>query len=462
MIKTKEKANCYEHTLNHALEFFSKAGSTFTNKQSFYSGEESALSLFQKSWITDELTSFKLLLWLRDCRGGSGNRSGFRDCLKWLASYRPEWIRLNIDLIPLVGRWDDLRSLFGTKCEKEAVEFWSEAIRNSNVLAAKWAGRKDIPLRRELSLTEKDFRKVLANIRKGHIVEYKMCSNRWNTIKYSSVPSVAMARYTKAFNKHDADRFTVYKESLKSGKEKINSAVLFPHDCVKTARSGDVTIADAQFESLPNYLEGTNEKIIVISDTSGSMDSVVSGCIRAVDISQGLALYCSSKIPKNNPFYKKFIGFCSEGTFKDWGNYSFSRAVFDRNIFDRAIGSTRIDKALDAIFRAAKFFNLSNECMPTTLLIISDMQFSQGSDTYDTQIENEFKKWNSAGYNIPKVVYWNLSAYAGSPATKDTKNVALISGFSPSILKSVLSGVDFSPIAIMNRTLEKYDVRIPE
>ena len=97
------------------------------------------------------------------------------------------------------------------------------------------------------------------------------------------------------------------------------------------------------------------------------MDIRVSGSIKAVDISQGLALYCSAKIPENNPFHKKFIGFCSEGEFKDWNGMSFSEAVRRRRLFDRAIGSTRIDKALNLILQTAKFFNLTQDQMPTTL-----------------------------------------------------------------------------------------------
>jgi hypothetical protein len=65
---TNEGALQYEHALDHAVEFFSKAGSLFEKRESFYGHEESALSLFQKVWIVDPIVSFKLLLWLRDCR----------------------------------------------------------------------------------------------------------------------------------------------------------------------------------------------------------------------------------------------------------------------------------------------------------------------------------------------------------------------------------------------------------
>lgn len=470
-MKTHEDGIQAEHTLNHFVEFFSKAGSMFTNKQSFYQGEESALSLFQKIWIVDKETSFKLLLWLRDCRGGAGNRSGFRECLQWIANREPKWVDLNINWIPEIGRWDDLRTLFGTSAESSAVALWKSALESKDVLAAKWANRKDKPLKHALGILEEGkFRKLLAKIRKNHIVEHKMSTKRWNEIDYHTVPSLAMARYTNAFSKHDEERFNQYKEKLKFGRETVHSDVLFPHDCVRTTRHGDTTIADAQFDALPNYLEGVDERIIVISDTSNSMCVPVSGSVEAVDISQGMALYCSAKIKKDNPFHKKFIGFCSEGKFKDWNEMTFSQAVNNHKIFDRAVGSTRIDKALDLILTTAKFFDLKNEQMPSALLIVSDMQFHEGATGNDfcfwkedktSEIPKALKRWIEAGYSKPKIIYWNTAGYAGAPDTIDSDNIALVSGFSPAILKAIFGGADLTPLGVMKRAIEKYKITIP-
>jgi len=457
MIRTKEGAETYEHSLNHALEFFSKAGSLFERKgETFYEGEETALSLFQKTWIVDKELSMKLLLWLRDCRGGAGNRSGARACYKWLADTDPNWLIANVDWLPQVGRWDDLRVLFGTEVEKEAVKCWGDAIVEGNVLAAKWADRSDRPLREFFHLTEGAFRWRLANIRKNHIVEHKMCAKNWREVDYPTIPSVAMARYTNAFGRNDAERFNKYKEKLAKGETTVHASVLFPHDCVRTVKHGDKDIANAQFNAMPDFMEGTDERIIVISDTSGSMTSSVSGIIEAVDISQGMALYCSAKISKDNPFHKKFIAFCSESEFKNWDGMEFSEAVMNTDIFDRAVGSTRIDKALDLILSTARYFNITQEQMPTALIIVSDMQFHQGADNSGTEVEKCLREWDAFGYNRPKIVYWNTAGYAGSPDVANSNNVALISGFSPAVLKSLFKGEDFSPVAIMMQALEKY------
>jgi hypothetical protein len=462
-MKTHEGAQAHIHSLDHNVEFFAKAGSMFTKAQRFYRDEQndSALKLFVNSWIQDPVVSMKLLLWLRDCRGGSGNRSASREIIKWLSENDADWLRANLPLIPMYGRWDDLRSLFGTPLQDEAAMLWSAAIKANDVLAAKWADRNDWPLRHQFRMKIGDFRRLLAKIRKNHIVEYKMCKKNWNEIDYNKIPSVAMARYTKAFFRNDEDRFKKYKEGLVTGESTIHASVLFPHDCVRTALNGDRQIADAQFKKLPDFLSDAGERILVISDTSGSMYVRVSGSVEAMHISQGLALYCSSRMPEDSPFYKLFIGFESESNFKNWRGMTFSDAVHNHVIFDGAVGSTRIDRALNLILRTAIERSIPEELMPTTLLIVSDMQFHSGSNTSDTEVEHCLKKFDNEGYNRPKVVYWDTAGYSGVQDTVKAKNVALISGFSPSILKSVFAGDDFSPRSVMLSALEKYEIETP-
>jgi len=460
---THEGANMHAHSGDNCLEFFSKAGSLFEKRESFYDieNELDIIDLYKKAFEIDVETSMKLMFWLRDCRGGAGNRSGFRKVLKWMGEKYPSFIEMNIKQIPLYGRWDDLRSLYGTHIEKKAAEVWGNAIKERNVLAAKWCDRSDRPVRKYLGLKIGAFRRLLSSIRKEHIVEYNMCSGKWNDINYEHVPSLAMARYTNAFKKNDGIRFEQYKESLIKGDVKINASALFPHDCVRTVMNGDGAIANAQFDSLPNFMEDNKELIMVISDTSASMLNKISGSIQSIHVSIGMALYCSGKMPKESPFYKRFIGFSSEGHFKDWRKMSFYEAVRSRKIFDGAVGTTRVDKALDTILSMAKKVNIPQRLMPTTLLIISDMQFHCGVDGPGTEVEKSLKEWETAGYNKPKVVYWNTAGYIGSQANVFDYNVGLISGFSPAILKAVFGGEDFSPRAVMMRALEKYEIILP-
>jgi hypothetical protein len=70
------------------------------------------------------------------------------------------------------------------------------------------------------------------------------------------------------------------------------------------------------------------------------------------------------------------------------------------------------------------------------------------------------KEYAAAGYKVPQIVFWNLSGSAGnSPVTYNKAGAALISGFSPSIVKSVLGGEEMTPISIMLKTvmIQRYD-----
>jgi hypothetical protein len=312
---------------------------------------------------------------------------------------------------------------------------------------------------------------MLAKFR-NFVPEAKMCSKNWKEIEYPKVPSVAMSRYTKAFAKNDAKRFEKYKEALVSGEAKINASALFPHDLVRTVLNGDAKIADAQFEALPNYMGKSNARIMTIVDTSGSMSSIIGGSVHAWHVSTSLGLYCSDRLGKDNPFYKNFLQFASESKLTDCGKYTFSEAYKgystwggkQNSLFDGACSGTRIDKALDSILNFAVMFKATNEQIPNMLLIISDMQFQEGSSVYgstDTEVERCMKKWDEAGYARPKIVYWNTDGYAGSQDVATSKNVGLVSGFSPSILEAILNAKDFTPKGIMLEKIKKYEIVVP-
>src|SRR5690606_10451954 len=123
--------------------------------------------------------------------------------IKFIISQDPEWVKLNLDLVPKYGRWDDFLAFVGTSLETDALTYWANAIRNADGLACKWAPRenksnKEVAkkLRNILGLSSKDYRKHLS--KNTAVVETAMCSKNWSEINYSHVPSVAMSRYGKS------------------------------------------------------------------------------------------------------------------------------------------------------------------------------------------------------------------------------------------------------------------------
>jgi len=124
--------------------------------------------------------------------------------------------------------------------------------------------------------------------------------------------------------------------------------------------------------------------------------------------------------------------------------------------------STNLEAAFKKILDQAVRFNIPQEEMPTMLLVMSDMAFNQAtgdgwrseSDWNLSAMEMIDEMFTNAGYVRPGVIFWNLHANGGNfPARFDETGTCLISGFSPSILKSVLGGDEMTPISIMNKTV---------
>jgi hypothetical protein len=63
-------------------------------------------------------------------------------------------------------------------------------------------------------------------------------------------------------------------------------------------------------------------------------------------------------------------------------------------------------------------------------------------------VENMYE---NAGYTMPKLVYWNLQSRGdkNKPVQFDKSGTALVSGFSPALLTSLLAGKDMTPYSMM-------------
>ena len=109
--------------------------------------------------------------------------------------------------------------------------------------------------------------------------------------------------------------------------------------------------------------------------------------------------------------------------------------------------------ALRLILRAAVKNKIPAADMPTKLLVLSDMQFDHSLNM--TVYREIVARYHRAGYRVPELVFWNLSARHadGQMVTRDTKGTCSISGYSPVILKEVLKGSIPNPYTIMLNTV---------
>lgn len=451
-------------SLNHCVDLFFQIGAM--------RGQDKTrlINAFTKAFGENPLTAMRLLFWARDVRGGAGERKIFRDIIEYLASNRTETLGKNLNLISEFGRWDDLLVLVGTPLESAALELIANALGEKNGLCAKWMPRPNVDnrekkrwataLRKFMKLSPKEYRKML--VENSNTVEQLMCSKDWTNIDYSKLPSKAMSDYMKAFSKNDLARFQAYLTSVEKGEVKINAGAVYPYDIIKSLMQGNDKGANAQWNALPNYLEGSQEKFIPVVDTSASMfwsSAQISGDLYAGHVAQSLGLYISER--NEGPFKDAFITF---NTNPELVIVSGTLSERHKQVQRLGVGgSTNIQGVYELILKKAKQSNVPQSEMPTMIIIFSDMEFNQGTSTYGNSTSQEMieKMFDEAGYICPKVIYWNLAARndKNKPVHFDKSGTALVSGFSPALLGSLLGGKDMTPYSMMMEVIgsERYD-----
>ena len=413
---------------------------------------------FTRAYVAEPDVAMKILFWARDARGGAGERETFRRLIKLLEMSNPDTLLKNLHLVPEYGRWDDLLVFETPLFKLAAYDLIMRAMRAGNGLAAKWTPVKGPianEMRKYVNMTPKAFRQMVVGLR--NTVEQQMCAREWTEINYSHVPSVASSRYMKAFTKRDKDRYAAWKAGLKTGETKVNASVLYPYDVLKSVNFGDRNVALAQWEALPNYL-GDN-KILPMVDVSGSMSCPVGGQrgvgLTCMDVAISLGLYVADK---------------QQGAFRDcW--LTFTRDshinVLKGDLLQKmqqirgTVGyDTNIESAFRSILKVATENSLPASEMPEYLLVLSDMEFNPaymgGNPVGAFALAQQM--FTSAGYRTPSIIWWNLNARpdatGNSPVRFDQNGTAMVSGFSPSIMKSILAAQNFTPRSIMLETVQ--------
>ena len=472
---TENGALTNKSTKSDILDWFG-AGGALRQRQ-----PQDIINLFTRAFAEDRLTALKVLFYFRDIREGQGERNTFRVIANYLGQNYADVVRKNLENIPFYGRFDDLYCLVGTPLEKDVFELIAKQLKadlrnlkagESVSLCAKWLksentssaesrrlGRKT---REALELTPKRYRKILASLRSHiNVLETKMCAGKWSEINFEQVPSKASLNYRKAFGRHDQTRYAAYLKSVEKGEAKMNASAIFPYEIFRslvknvggygaTPSAQEILQADLQWKSMPNWMGENDHKGLVIADCSGSMFSGVPNILVAVS----LAIYFAER---------------NVGPFKDiWMNFSDTpsfQKLKGSNIYEKWMnmdktnwgGSTNLQSAFDMILRSAVLNHVPQKDMPSVLYIVSDMEFNQACHSNSkTNFETMAQKYQAAGYELPRVVWWNVASRNDNfPIRADDTGTALVSGCSPSILKSLLGAVTFDPLSIVYETVSK-------
>jgi len=217
-------------------------------------------------------------------------------------------------------------------------------------------------------------------------------------------------------------------------------------------------------------MEGSTEMLLPVVDVSGSMSTSAGGNknVTCMDVAISLGLYISER--NEGPFKDAFITFSPDPKLQ----------VLSGNLTDRFRQlqkadwgmNTDLQKVFKLILDQAKKHNLDQAEVPTKILILSDMEFDEATHTSRGWYGNkEVSDWNptaqqmisqmyaDAGYEMPQIVYWNIQSRGSNiPVRFDETGTALVSGFSPAIMTSLIAGKIVSPEQIMDQTImsERY------
>ena len=470
---TENGAVTHKTTKSDLLDMFAMGAAMRTRS------DEDIILMFRKAFKENPVYALKCLFYIRDVRGGQGERRFFRVVMKDLAKFDTAAARRNLKFVPEFGRWDDLYVFVGTPLETDALQIMKDQLAldvecKTPSLLAKWLKSENTSsvesrrlgniTREFFGMSHKQYRKTLSILRERiNVLERLMSEGRWDEIEFDKIPSKAGMKYKNAFARHDLERaknenVQTYADFAKDNTKKVNAKALYPYECVHEAlnimgnqqgwssRGHHVALDDTQrlmtnkyWDNLADYFNGATFNGIALVDTSGSMSGT------PIEVAISLGLYCAEK--NQGAFANHFISFESNPHWIETAGVDFCDKVY-RITGAEWGGSTNVEAAMDLILNVAKQNGCSQDEIPQNLVIISDMEFNYcvTSNNYgrgnvnDTLFEKIAAKYRANGYEMPHVIFWNVNARQANIPMLGNGNVSFVSGFSPSIFETIMSG----------------------
>ena len=441
--------------------------------------DDDVVLLFKNAYEQNPLLAMKCLFYLRDVRGGQGERRFFRLCMKWLARTYTASVRRNLELIPEFGRWDDLYEFIGTSLEKDAFRLMKNQLAldvqcKTPSLLAKWLKSENTSsaesrtlankTREYFNMTHKQYRKTLSILRERiKVLERLMSANRWDEIEFDKIPSKAGLVYRNAFARRDMIK-AKYEKFAKSTETKVNAKTLYPYEVVGKAatlmRGGrgywysspqvdwdntERLMINKYWDNLADYFKGASLDAMAIVDTSGSMYG------QPLDVAISLGMYCAEKA--KGPFHGNYISFSRNARLIEIEGVDFCDKVY--RIYQKNLcENTNLESAFNLVLDTAIKHHLKQNDLPKNLIIISDMEidsaqgygyvWSRNNSNVKTTMDVIRRSWECAGYEMPNLIYWNVNARHNT-ILDDGPNITYVSGMSPSIFEQIMTnktGID--------------------
>lgn len=420
------------------------------------------IDAFSKAWKENKETAIRILMNMRDIRGGKGEKLIPRVLMVYLKNcLSPEEYKSILQKMIEYGCWVDLlyilkiellvlradiRSIRPDSTDPNSIEiklfadqlFVDEALlkesevsneKNENVnkkalisLCGKWAPSENCHydtylgiskhIRTAMGKTPKEYRKMLTKMRKHlNILEMLMSTQRFDEIDFSKIPSIALKKMNGAF-KRDTNSsgiqsdervqlhcsYDQFLNDLAKGKTKVNVKGIQPHELVSTYLN--------KFSNVPIDLlvEGQWEELKKRVKQSGAFSSVtaivdVSGSMKGQPMEVAIALGILVAECTEGPFYGKIITFDTNPQWHHLDGTNLKEKVYCLSKAKWG-GSTNLGATFDMILRDAVNAKLKPHEMVKTLFIFTDMQFDSVCGGY-CDSDND-QSWESTFSNAKR------------------------------------------------------------
>ena len=432
-------------------------------------------------------------------QNGQGARDESFKRLLWIAQEQPEVFYNNIWALPLVGSWKDLwtimfydikenikcinqKAIFeviaqGLLCDThvDLIKKYMPRIKSQSKCKTEWTQiTNDLAkaFATHMGISYKEYNKIKAS-GTAHDFQKLICSGNYKELKWNHIPGRALnllvtskflsnhglrENYTQWILNQPVAKFTGYVfELAKKLREALGGRTAYYYRPNSRNLSVEVKhTLDAQFKGLVDKARADGkitENVWCCLDTSGSMNQPVKGLkdIYCSDVATSLALFFSEL--NTGAFHNKVIMFDNVSTPYDIKSDSFCEKVLE--LPSVGCGGTNFQSAVDEIIKIRKQHpEIPLEQYPTTILVVSDMQFNPSNRSYyggsirqqDTNYEYSKKSLKTVFpeefVDNMKFIWWDCASRYGNTDYEgncNTPGCYFFSGFDGSIISMLMN-----------------------
>jgi hypothetical protein len=177
-------------------------------------------------------------------------------------------------------------------------------------------------------------------------------------------------------------------------------------------------------------------------------------------------MYCAEKA--KGPFAGHYVSFSRTPKLVAVEGIDFVdkvKRVYETNLCE----NTNIEATFDMLLNTAIANHCTQDDLPQNIVIISDMEFDQGtrqgyyadphsinSHNVETVMEGVARKWAAHGYKMPHLIYWNVQARQANIPMLGNGPISYVSGFSPSIFQTIMTGKTGYDLMMEKLNSERY------